>query len=128
MDFRYILVYSLVNVFCIATILIIISKLGYNIGSDMEVRMFRRMSISFVAFLLFELVWALSMGRAIQISLQAGGIIKVIDTMFIPVMVFAIVFGLSMDYEVFLVSRIRIRIDPKKHSPERILKGVNRHD
>ena len=26
------------------------------------------------------------------------------------------------------VSRIRIRIDPKKRSPERILKGVNRHD
>ena len=88
MDFKYIFVYCSVNFFCVITMLTILSKLGISIGSDMEVKLFRRMSISFIIFLLMDMVWALTMGRAILLPLQTGGIIKILGTMFIPLMVY----------------------------------------
>ena len=38
---------------------------------------------------------------------------------FVPVMMFAILFGLSMDYEVFLLSRIREDYRPHRRQPHR---------
>jgi putative drug exporter of the RND superfamily len=43
---------------------------------------------------------------------------------FIPVMLFAIVFGLSMDYEVFLISRIHERWVHTKDSPRAVTEGL----
>jgi putative drug exporter of the RND superfamily len=43
---------------------------------------------------------------------------------FIPVMLFAIVFGLSMDYEVFLVSRIHERWAHTRDSPRAVAEGL----
>jgi RND superfamily putative drug exporter len=43
---------------------------------------------------------------------------------FIPVMLFAIVFGLSMDYEVFLVSRIRERWTQTRDSSRAVAEGL----
>src|SRR5690348_7350278 len=43
---------------------------------------------------------------------------------FIPVMLFAIVFGLSMDYEVFLVSRIHERFVRARHSSAAVAEGL----
>jgi RND superfamily putative drug exporter len=43
---------------------------------------------------------------------------------FIPVMVFAILFGLSMDYEVFLVSRIREEWDRRGDNREAVCHGL----
>ncbi len=43
---------------------------------------------------------------------------------FIPVMLFAIVFGLSMDYEVFLVSRIRERWTLTRHGSRAVGEGL----
>jgi putative drug exporter of the RND superfamily len=43
---------------------------------------------------------------------------------FIPVMLFAIVFGLSMDYEVFLVSRIHERWAHTRESPRAVAEGL----
>jgi RND superfamily putative drug exporter len=45
---------------------------------------------------------------------------------FIPVMMFAILFGLSMDYEVFLVSRIREEVDRHGDTTRAITEGVSR--
>jgi putative drug exporter of the RND superfamily len=42
----------------------------------------------------------------------------------LPVMLFAIVFGLSMDYEVFLVSRIREEWDKRRDASEAVVAGM----
>ena len=47
---------------------------------------------------------------------------------FFPLIAVTVIYFVLEGLFSFLVSRIRIRIDPKKRSPERILKGVNRHD
>src|SRR5262249_12099981 len=43
---------------------------------------------------------------------------------FIPMMVFAVVFGLSMDYEVFLLSRIREEYDRSHDNAEAVADGL----
>ncbi len=56
-----------------------------------------------------------------------GGLIGVSDgpiESFIPVMLFAIVFGLSMDYEVFLVSRIHERWAHTRDNPRAVAEGL----
>jgi RND superfamily putative drug exporter len=45
-------------------------------------------------------------------------------TAFVPVMVFAIVFGLSMDYEVFLLSRIREEYDRTGDAHRSVVDGL----
>ncbi|HEX8074676.1 MAG TPA: MMPL family transporter, partial [Thermoleophilaceae bacterium] len=45
---------------------------------------------------------------------------------FIPVMMFAIVFGLSMDYEVFLLTRIRERYDATGDTTRAVSEGLAR--
>jgi len=43
---------------------------------------------------------------------------------FLPVMLFAIVFGLSMDYEVFLISRIREEYERTGDNTEAVARGM----
>ena len=43
---------------------------------------------------------------------------------FLPVMVFAIVFGLSMDYEVFLMSRIHEEWEKRQDASEAVARGL----
>ncbi len=43
---------------------------------------------------------------------------------FLPVMVFAIIFGLSMDYEVFLMSRIHEEWEKRRDAPEAVARGL----
>jgi RND superfamily putative drug exporter len=45
---------------------------------------------------------------------------------YMPVMIFALVFGLSMDYHVFLLSRIRERFDASGDTREAVIEGVSR--
>jgi RND superfamily putative drug exporter len=44
---------------------------------------------------------------------------------FLPVMVFAIVFGLSMDYEVFLMSRVHEEWEKTHNADEAVVEGVS---
>jgi RND superfamily putative drug exporter len=44
--------------------------------------------------------------------------------MWIPMMLFAVVFGLSMDYEVFLLSRIREEYDKSHNNAEAVANGL----
>jgi RND superfamily putative drug exporter len=44
---------------------------------------------------------------------------------FIPVFLFAIVFGLSMDYEVFLISRIHEEWTHRRNASEAVVSGVS---
>src|SRR5258706_15854089 len=43
-----------------------------------------------------------------------------------PILIFAIMFGLSMDYEVFLLSRIRERYDLTGDTTEAVASGLQR--
>jgi len=43
---------------------------------------------------------------------------------FVPMMMFAILFGLSMDYEVFLLSRIKEEYDTKGNAEESVADGL----
>jgi RND superfamily putative drug exporter len=43
----------------------------------------------------------------------------------VPVLVFAVVFGLSMDYEVFLLSRIKEAFDRTGHNDDAVLEGLS---
>jgi putative drug exporter of the RND superfamily len=45
---------------------------------------------------------------------------------FIPIMMFAILFGLSMDYEVFLLSRVREAFDGGRDTAAAVTEGVSR--
>ncbi|HEU0235691.1 MAG TPA: MMPL family transporter, partial [Candidatus Limnocylindrales bacterium] len=43
---------------------------------------------------------------------------------FVPMMMFAILFGLAMDYQVFLLSRVREEIDAGKSAREAVVDGL----
>ena len=47
-------------------------------------------------------------------------------TFWIPLMVFAFLFGLSMDYEVFILSRIREEYDAGASTDEAVIQGIGR--
>ncbi len=47
-------------------------------------------------------------------------------TFWIPLMVFAFLFGLSMDYEVFILSRIREEYDAGASTDEAVIRGIGR--
>ena len=47
-------------------------------------------------------------------------------TFWIPLMVFAFLFGLSMDYEVFILSRIREEYDGARSTDDAVIEGIGR--
>ena len=75
----------------------------------------------------------LSIGAALGVTVAVfqhgwlGGLVGVSEgpvEAWLPVMLFAIVFGLSMDYEVFLVSRIREEWIRRRDPSEAVVQGV----
>jgi putative drug exporter of the RND superfamily len=68
------------------------------------------------------LVWQQGHGSQAIAGIPATG---AIDT-FIPLMVFAFLFGLSMDYEVFLLTRIREAYDRTGSTTDAVVQGVGR--
>ena len=69
-----------------------------------------------------SLVWQDGWGSHILWGVPRPGAI----TAFIPLMVFAFLFGLSMDYEVFILSRIREEYDVTGDTDEAVIVGVAR--
>ncbi|MFN2560426.1 MAG: MMPL family transporter [Jatrophihabitans sp.] len=47
-------------------------------------------------------------------------------TFWIPMMIFAFLFGLSMDYEVFILSRVREEYDAGRSTDEAVIEGIGR--
>jgi RND superfamily putative drug exporter len=69
---------------------------------------------------LLVLVWQHGFGSRVLWGIPATG--AVID--FIPLLVFPFLFGLSMDYEVFVVSRIREAHDAGQKTDDAVVSGV----
>jgi RND superfamily putative drug exporter len=68
------------------------------------------------------LVWQYGFGSQAIWGIQSTGAI----TFWIPLMVFAFLFGLSMDYEVFILSRIREEYDKTGSTGSAVVTGLGR--
>ena len=88
LTFRYTYVYAAINIFCVFIAVFILSKFNSYVGSNREIRLFRAMSCAYLCYLVLEIVWVLAAADAIPLSDLATGLIKVLDTMFIPFMVY----------------------------------------
>jgi RND superfamily putative drug exporter len=71
---------------------------------------------------LMVLFWQHGYGSNAVFGIAATGAV----TFWIPMMVFAFLFGLSMDYEVFILSRIREEYDGGRSTNEAVIEGVGR--
>ncbi|MDP9345299.1 MAG: MMPL family transporter, partial [Actinomycetota bacterium] len=69
-----------------------------------------------------ELVWQEGHGSSFIWGIAATGSI----TAWIPLMVFAFLFGLSMDYEVFILARMREEYDATGSTNEAVIRGIGR--
>ena len=69
-----------------------------------------------------ELVWQEGHGSELVWGIAATGAV----TAWIPLMVFAFLFGLSMDYEVFILARIREEYDTTGDTDEAVVHGIGR--
>lgn len=68
------------------------------------------------------LIWQHGVGTQVLFGQSASGAI----TVWVPIAVFAFLFGLSMDYEVFLLSRIREEHDTGHNTDQATVHGVAR--
>jgi putative drug exporter of the RND superfamily len=68
------------------------------------------------------LVWQQGLGSQLLYGIPATGSI----TVYIPLLVFAFLFGLSMDYEVFILSRVREEYDHTRSTSAAIVTGLGR--
>jgi RND superfamily putative drug exporter len=68
------------------------------------------------------LVWQHGHGSEALFGVAATGAV----TFWVPMMVFAFLFGLSMDYEVFILSRIREEYDQGGSTDEAVVEGIAR--
>jgi len=71
---------------------------------------------------LMVLFWQHGYGSNAVFGIQGTGAV----TFWIPLMVFAFLFGLSMDYEVFILSRIREEYDAGRSTNAAVIEGVGR--
>ncbi|MEV4518300.1 MMPL family transporter [Dactylosporangium sp. NPDC049525] len=69
---------------------------------------------------LLVLVWQDGYGSDLIWGIQATGAI----TNFVPLMVFAYLFGLSMDYEVFILARMREEYDATQDTNHAVIAGI----
>jgi putative drug exporter of the RND superfamily len=69
-----------------------------------------------------ELVWQAGHGSNLIWGIPATGSI----TSWIPLMVFAFLFGLSMDYEVFILARMREEYDATGSTDTAVVRGIGR--
>src|SRR5271167_4924645 len=71
-----------------------------------------------------DLVWQHGHSSSLIWGISATGSI----TAWIPLMVFAFLFGLSMDYEVFILARIREEYDATGSTDTAVVRGIGRTD
>jgi RND superfamily putative drug exporter len=74
------------------------------------------------AYGVLTLVWQQGHGSHALWGIPATGAI----TMWVPVMVFAFLFGLSMDYEVFILARMREEYDATGDTSRAVVQGIGR--
>jgi putative drug exporter of the RND superfamily len=71
---------------------------------------------------ILDLVWQRGYGSSLIWGIPATGSV----TAWIPLMVFAFLFGLSMDYEVFILARMREEYDATGSTDSAVVRGIGR--
>ena len=97
------------------------------------VRAFRSLLLPLKAVLLNVLSVAATFGFVVFFWQQGNGSEQVFDiaatsaiTFWLPVLIFAFLFGLSMDYEVFILSRMREEYDKTGSTEHAVVEGLGR--
>ena len=97
------------------------------------VRAFRSLLLPLKAVLLNLLSLAATLGAMVLFWQDGHGSNAIFGiaatgavTFWIPLMVFAFLFGLSMDYEVFILSRVREEYDGAKSTDAAVIEGIGR--
>ncbi len=97
------------------------------------VRTFRSLLLPLKAVLLNVLSVAATFGGVVLFWQQGYGSEVVFDiegtgavTFFVPILIFAFLFGLSMDYEVFILARAREEYDRTGSTPTAVVEGLAR--
>jgi RND superfamily putative drug exporter len=73
------------------------------------------------AYGVLVLVWQFGYGSEFVWGIPSSGSI----TDWVPIMVFAFLFGLSMDYEVFIMARMREEYDASKDTDHAVIRGLS---
>jgi RND superfamily putative drug exporter len=73
------------------------------------------------AYGVLVLVWQFGYGSEFVWGIPSSGSI----TDWVPIMVFAFLFGLSMDYEVFIMARMREEYDASKDTDNAVIRGLS---
>jgi RND superfamily putative drug exporter len=68
------------------------------------------------------IVWQWGWGTEALLGIQPDGVVGT----FLPVTIFAFLFGLSMDYEVFILARMREEYDATGDTHEAVVRGIGR--
>jgi RND superfamily putative drug exporter len=76
----------------------------------------------FAAWGVMTLVWQHGVGAELVFGAEAPGSIE----FWVPMMVFVFLYGLSMDYEVFILSRMREEYDATGSTDEAVVRGLAR--
>lgn len=111
------LMLSLIGLFT----LILLARAFRSIVLAAKAVLFNLMSVA-AAYGTMVLVWQEGHGSSTLWSIPATGAI----TVWVPVMVFAFLFGLSMDYEVFILSRMREEYDAAGDTDAAVVTGIGR--
>jgi RND superfamily putative drug exporter len=101
--------------------LILLTRAFRSIVLAFKAVLFNLLSVT-AAYGVMVLVWQEGFGSRSLWSIPATGSI----TVWVPIMVFAFLFGLSMDYEVFILSRVREEYDRTGSTDGAVVVGIGR--
>jgi putative drug exporter of the RND superfamily len=110
----------MLTLIAIAT-LILLTRAFRSVVLAFKAVVFNLLSVA-AAYGIMVFVWQEGHGSGLLGSIPATGSI----TVWVPIMVFAFLFGLSMDYEVFILSRIREEYDRTGSTDEAVVTGIGR--
>jgi putative drug exporter of the RND superfamily len=101
--------------------LVLLARAFRSLVLAIKAVIFNLMSLG-VAYGVMVLVWQQGHGSQTLWSIPATGSI----TVYVPLLAFAFLFGLSMDYEVFILSRIREEYDATGSTGQAVIRGIGR--
>ena len=88
LNFQYTYIYVAINLFCAFFSLLLLSKFSFQVGTSREICLFHLMNGTYLFYLVLEILWVLSVTETIPLPPLATGLIKALDSMIIPFMVY----------------------------------------
>ncbi len=114
-------IYGIFPWLVLAALLLVLVALAWAFGSTLAALIAIGLDLVSVAVAYGVLVWLFRFGLGADLvgTYRVGQIEG-----WVPVFIFAVLFGLSMDYEVFILARIREAHDLGRSTPEAIVEGL----